>query len=432
MKIAIAGYGVEGKANVAYFSRIYPDAQLTIVDENEALDSAPVGVPTVFGPNAFGLLDGFDMVVRTAGLDPKKIKTDGRVWSATNEFFAKCPAPIIGVTGTKGKGTTSSYIASILRAHKKRVHLVGNIGTPALEVLSGVKPDDIVVYELSSFQLWDCERSPETAVVLMIEPDHLDVHASMEEYLAAKSNIRRHQNPHQICWYAPGNQYSEWIAHSNTEGVAKPFGVSGVPDSVYVSGGSFWRNDDELCTTDAVVLPGEHNITNACAALSAALPYLDGDFSKVEAGLRSFSGLAHRLKYVAEKHGVRYYDDSIATTPGSAIAALQAFDQPKTIILGGSDKGADYTEVVETCRAVNAHVVAVGKTGERIAELCEENGVTCTRLKANDDMRRIVSVCRDITPAGGVVILSPASASFDQYKNYSDRGDQFIMAVEQL
>lgn len=432
MKIAIAGYGVEGKENARYFGQLYPGAEMVVVDERDDLAESVVGLPVVFGEGAFSTLQDYDLVIRTAGLDPKKISTDGRIWSATNEFFVKCPAPIIGVTGTKGKGTTSSYIAAILRAHHKRVHLVGNIGTPALGVLGEIQPDDIVVYELSSFQLWDLERSPDTAVVLMIEPDHLDVHASMEEYLAAKSNIRRHQNPHQSCWYAPDNDFSSWIARSSSEGLARAFASRGVHGSVYVENGSFWVNDEEICTTDAVVLPGAHNLMNACAALSAALSYLDGDFSRAEAGLRSFSGLDHRLKYVAEKHGVRYYDDSIATTPGSAIAALQSFDQPKIIILGGSDKGADYQPVIEMCRTVGAHVVVVGATGDRIAALCEQLAVKYTKLSTGASMTQIVHATAEIALPGSVVILSPASASFDQYKNYSDRGDQFIAAVENL
>ncbi|HBO64572.1 TPA: hypothetical protein DD425_01270, partial [Candidatus Saccharibacteria bacterium] len=166
MKIAIAGYGVEGEQNYTYWSQD-PSNDITIVDQSETPSRPlPEGVTTYLAPDAFEHLQGYDMVVRTAGLSPYKIKTDGTVWSATNEFFEKCPAPIIGVTGSKGKGTTSSFIASMLEAAGRKVWLVGNIGTPALSTLSQIQQEDIVVYELSSFQLWDVERSPETAVVL--------------------------------------------------------------------------------------------------------------------------------------------------------------------------------------------------------------------------------------------------------------------------
>ena len=168
MKIAIAGYGVEGRANYEYWNT--PENQVVIVDERDIPTNELPSIDTsvITGTDAFARLEGYDMVVRTAGLAPSKIRTDGKIWSSTNEFFEKCPAPIVGVTGSKGKGTTSSLIAGILRAAGKKVHLLGNIGVPALSALSEIEPDDIVVYELSSFQLWDIKRSPNVAVVLHI------------------------------------------------------------------------------------------------------------------------------------------------------------------------------------------------------------------------------------------------------------------------
>lgn len=425
MKVAIAGYGVEGKASYQYWRAL--GHEVTIVDERElSAYDLPYGASAMLGAGVFEELDEFDLVVRTAGLNPKKLHTDN-VWSGTREFFAKCPAPIIGITGTKGKGTTSGFIANILKAAGKNVHLVGNIGTPALEVLPNVRAEDVVVYELSSFQLWDLEKSPHVAVVLMIEADHLDVHANMEEYVAAKANIRRHQNENDVCLYHPTNELSATIA--NLRPGAKRYGTS-EDGAVYVNENTFFVQNDPICSTDAMQLPGSHNLENACAAISAARVFTS-DNQAIEQGLRAFEGLDHRLKLIAEKAGVKYYDDSIATTPGSAIAALRAFAQPKVIILGGSDKGVDYRELVEVCGQTQTQVIAIGQTGAKIAELCRQDGVEVVEL-GQTTMSEVVAVAQEKAKPGSVVILSPASASFDMFKNYADRGDQFIEAVSAL
>lgn len=435
MKIAIAGYGVEGRLNYRYFTT---RGDVTIVDERTQLSDIPEGAKTLLGPGVFGQLQDFDVVIRTAGLSPHKISTNGKIWSATNEFFVACRTDIIGVTGTKGKGTTASLIDSILRAAGKQTVLVGNIGRPALDALEEANQADVVVYELSSFQLWDIEKSPQIAVVLMLEPDHLDVHADMAEYVAAKANIRRFQGMDGICFYHPTNPYSRQIAetdawagdeHEHHEFMenAHRFNDPSDSSSVYVREGSFRIGDHEICSTEALQLPGAHNLENACAAISAAWLYTVDD-GAVEAGLRAFTGLDHRLKLVGEYAGIRYFDDSIATTPGSAIAAVRAFKQPKVLILGGSDKGADYKELVELCQETHTKVVAIGQTGVAIAELCRQRGVVVEEVGAAT-MERIVEVATTLAAPGAVVILSPASASFDMFSSYSDRGDQFVSAV---
>lgn len=430
MKIAIAGYGVEGKANYDYYTS---RGEVTIVDERETLEDVPASAKTILGKGAFEKLDGFDLVVRTAGLAPKKLKTSGKIWSATNEFFEKCPAAIIGVTGSKGKGTTCSLIASILREAGETVRVVGNIGVPALSVLPEVKPTDIVVYELSSFQLWDLEKSPEIAVVLMIEPDHLDVHASFEEYVAAKSNIRKHQGKNDVCFYHPTNKYSRQIASASKQPNAYRYGAPGSPCSVYVKDGNFMVDDGVICPVDALQLPGKHNAEeNACAAINAALEF-NADYAAVERGLRAFTGLEHRLKFVREVKGVKYYDDSIATTPGSAIASMQAFDQPKIIILGGSEKGADFAEMAAVAAETNVKLaILIGSEAEKIEHLLKQKNVPLKNLGTDISMKEIVKTAEERAEPGDVVVLSPACASFGMFKNYKDRGDQFIAAVENL
>lgn len=426
MKIAIAGYGVEGRASYKYW--LDRGDSVTILDESPTA-KLPADVDSTQGPQVFDDLSAYDLVVRTAGLRPDKLKNAQKIWSATNEFFANCPAPIIGVTGTKGKGTTASLIASILKTAGHTVHLVGNIGQPALEVLPEIKPSDVVVYELSSFQLWDMEKSPQIAVVLMIEPDHLDVHRSIDEYVVAKTNITRYQTAEDTVIYHPTNPISKQIAAAGS-GWKIRYGV--VEDGgAYIKENKFFVQNDPICSVGTLQVVGQHNIENACAAITAALSY-DKNISKssIEKGLADFGGLPHRLKFVGEVNGVKYYDDSIATTPGSAIAAIKSFDEPKVIILGGSEKGATYEEIVDLCAQTDTKIVAIGQTGRKIQELSEARGAQSYRVEGG--MSEAVTTASQLAQANSVVILSPASASFDQYKNYADRGNQFAEAVAAL
>jgi len=427
MKIAIAGYGVEGQESFRYWSKL-PENEVTIVDEKGTGAPIPEGIPSIVGPDAFKQLEGFDLVIRTAGLAPNKIATSGRIWSATNEFFEKSPAPIIGVTGSKGKGTTASLIASILEEAGKKVWLVGNIGISALSVLEQIKPDDIVVYELSSFQLWDLQRSPQVAVVLFIEREHLDVHANMEEYVESKAQITKHQIPGDILIYNAENKYSVQIADSS---VAQKIGYPS-NDAAHVVDGWFYYGQQQLVSVNTLSIPGAHNVSNALAAIDAIWPFTQ-DVDAIEGGLSDFIGLPHRLAYVANVNNVEYYDDSIATTPSSAIAALRAFaDKPKVIILGGSTKGSEFNELAMELTRHDVQVILIGDEAARIAEALEIVGFTHYESIENATAELFTRRAAELALPGSVVLLSPAAASFGIFKNYADRGEQFIAAVNNL
>lgn len=428
MKVAVAGFGAEGQANNAYFLKQGHD--ITIVDERDLSPiNLPYGAKSILGKDAFSKLEGFDMVVRTAGLNPSKIKTDGKIWSGTNEFFAKCPAPIIGVTGSKGKGTTASLITAILRAAGYKVHLVGNIGLPAITELENITSQDIVVYELSSFQLWDATRSPHVSVVLYIEPEHLDVHKNFSEYINAKANIATHQTPNDIVIYNAANPYAIKISRESS-GAKIPFQHE---KTAHVSDGFFWFGQTKLCPISTLLLPGEHNLDNACAAITAAWKWVKAP-AVIAAGLSNFSGLPHRLKHVRTINNVAYYDDSIATTPGSAIAAIHAFEEPKILILGGSDKGADFKELAEEVSKTNVQtVILIGDQAPKIEKALKKAKVkNIVNLGSHVQMSDVVVRAHEIANDGIVVILSPACASFGMFKNYVDRGEQFIAAVNAL
>ena len=433
MKIAIAGYGLEGRANLEYFRAKFPEAEFVIFDENAKLENVPTDVEVVLGEGAFGQVQGFDLVIRTAGLAPRKIAQKDKHWSSTREFFAECPALIIGVTGSKGKGTTCSFITEILRAAGKKVHLLGNIGVAALEILPQIQPGDIVVYELSSFQLWDMDQSPRVAAMTLIEPDHLDIHINLEEYLEAKTHIFTFQKPGDVAVYNENDVLVKEMVESTTKqtkAIPIPFLNK---KFVHIKQGKFYYDTIEICSVDAVKLPGEHNLRNAAAAISAIWHIIDGDKEAVTRGLASFHGLPHRLKLVGEVGGVKFYDDSIATTPGSAIAAVKSFDEPKILILGGHDKGADYSPLGEAIEQSNIRqIFAIGANRAKVAEQISTKTTTPIRQLDSQKMSEIVQIISQTAESGDVVILSPAAASFDMFHDYKDRGEQFIAAVKEL
>lgn len=417
---------MEGEASYRYWSAD-ADNHITIFNETQPELTVPIEANIVVGQDAFAKMNGFDLVVRTAGLAPHKIITDGKIWSATNEFFASCPCRIIGVTGTKGKGTTASLITSILQAAGKKVWLVGNIGRPALDILANIKSTDIVVYELSSFQLWDLEKSPQTAVVLMIEPDHLNVHIDMAEYINAKANITKYQNDDDLLVYNQNNDYAVNIANGSN---AIKIGYMN-DSSAHVDGGYFYYGEQKICSVNTLKIVGKHNYDNACAAIDAIWG-VTNNVEFIVKGLGDFNGLDHRLKFVREINDVKYYDDSIATTPGSAIAALRAFDQPKVIILGGSSKGSDFSQLGREIARHQARAILIGESAELIVRAFEKNNFLDFEIVTDPTMPKIVNRAHQIANSGDVVILSPASASFGLFKNYADRGNQFINAVERL
>lgn len=431
MKVAIAGYGMEGEVSYHYYRQ--GGNEVVVLDEREQLSrDLPEGVRAMLGSDAFTGLDVYDVVIRTPALPPRKLVGAKKIWSATNEFFAQCPAPIIAVTGTKGKGTTSSLIAHILRMAGYTVHLLGNIGTPALELLPHIHADDVVVFEISSFQLWDLERSPHVAVVLMIEPDHLDVHADFDEYIQAKANIRRHQTSDDVCIYHHTNPYSSQIAHSSDVGTMIRY-RSRDRGSVFVDNGQFMVDTHSICSVDALQLVGDHNVENACAAITAARVYTQDD-SAIAEGLRSFTGLPHRLQFVREYNDVAYYNDSYSSAPGATIAALRSFTQPIILIAGGYDKHTEYYDLAEVVASMSniKCVYLMGQTREKIAHALDE--LVFDRYERCDEQTLAPIVARAVSIAepGDIVLLSPGCASFDMFANFTDRGQQFCKLVEAL
>lgn len=440
MKVAILGYGLEGQASARYFADRGDD--IVIHDGNTGLQT-PANIATVLGDKYLDDLDKYDLLVRSPGIYPGEILTknpgiETKITTQTNEFMRICPSKnVIGVTGTKGKGTTSSLIAKMLEAVGQKVHLGGNIGVPAFDLREkGIAETDWVVLELSNFQLIDLHTSPHIGVCLMMASEHLDWHPNQEDYYKSKTSLFRHQGPDDIAVYFAQNELSKQIA-GNGYGQKIPYYE---PPGAYIESGKLIIEGQTICSTDEIKLLGQHNWQNACAAVTVVWQIAQ-NIDALRQVLITFAGLEHRLEYLRELNGVSYYNDSFGTTPETAIVAIQSFDQPKAVILGGSEKHSDYTELIQiVSSAPNTTAILIGDMADKLKNLLDQAGSSnyvylgpTTTQQYLDEARKVAEqyIQKDISDKA-VVLLSTACASFDMYKNYKDRGNQFKQAVQEL
>ncbi len=446
MKIALIGFAGEGHAAYEYWNR--DGNEITICDRNTDLE-LPSGVNSQLGDDYLKNLGDFDVIVRTPALHPRLIieanpetpSISDKVTTVTNEFLRVCPTKnVIGVTGTKGKGTTSTLITKMLETAGKRVHLGGNIGIPALDLLkANIESSDWVVLELSSFQLIDIKNSPRTAVCLMVVPEHLDWHTDMPEYVRAKQQLFVHQKADDRAIYFAGSDLSKQIASAGPGVLTEYF----APPGAYVENDTIVIEDKVICQIGDVKLLGAHNLQNVCAAITSVWPVIQDSTPIVEV-LRSFTGLEHRLEKVRELDGITYYDDSFGTTPETAAVAVEAFAGPKVVIMGGSTKYADFTELARTVANNNVRqVILIGNT-EHPEYVCDSpkieaalhaagfEAITSLVKPGGAPITEIVETARKAAQQGDVVLLSAGCASFDMFENYKDRGNQFITAVKAL
>lgn len=434
MKVAILGFELEGKSALRYYGE--QGADITICDQNPDKD-IPEGIQGHLGPDYLKDLAEFDVIFRTPGLAPRTILAaspgvESKITTGLNEFLRVCPSHnTIGVTGTKGKGTTSTLISHMLQAVGKRVHLGGNIGVPPLDLLKKeILPTDYVVLELSSFQLIDLKQSPHIAVCLMVVAEHLDWHTDMQEYLSSKQQLFAHQLPDDITVYYADNDNSQVIASAG-QGMKIPYMTA--PGAI-IENNIISIDGQAISRTEEIKLRGEHNWQNVCAAITAVWQ-ISQDAAAMHSVITSFSGLPYRIEYRATKNGISYYNDSFASSLAAPLAALQAIPEPKVIIIGGFDRGLDVTELAagihEHQDSIRA-VLLVGATGPKMQKALQELGMPNLALSSAKNMTEIVKQASALAQKGDAVVLSPGFASFDMFKNFEDRGQQFNAAVEAL
>ncbi len=424
-KIAVIGEGIEGKSSAEFLKK--QGAEVEIRDKTQ-------------GENYLEGLDKFDLVVRSPGVrlsELERFVSKEKITSQTKLFMDLCPAKIIGVTGTKGKGTTSSLIYEMLKAEGKDAYLGGNIGLPPFEFLEKLDKDSWVVLEMSSFQLQDLTKSPHIAVVLMITSEHLDYHKDVYEYIESKRNILKYQVEGD---FAIIN--SDYIAsnESDLHTQGKVYFVSRereVEEGCFALANEIFLrvkgNTIPVIDTRELLLRGNHNHENACAATMAA--YLAGvkvrTLTKV---LESFKGLEHRLELVDTINGVEYYNDSFSTIPETTIAAIKSFKNPEILILGGSSKQSNFEElgeVIGSAENIKA-IIQIGEEWSRIKAEIKNVRPETLIIEGAKNMEQVIAAASKIAVPGDVVLLSPACASFDKFKNYKDRGEQFKNEVLKL
>ena len=438
-RIAVLGLGVSNRPLV----RLLLDfgCQVTGCDktpreklDGEVLELEKAGCALRVGEN---YLDGVeaDVVFRTPGMHPANpaiqalVSRGAQVTSEMEVFFEVCPCTILAVTGSDGKTTTTTLVSEMLKAEGKTVWLGGNIGTPLLPLVRQMQPSDFAVVELSSFQLMDMKRSPARAVITNLAPNHLDIHKDMAEYVQAKTNIFRYQDESGILILNADNPIT---AAFRGNGKTLFFSRQKEAD-VCLADGVICRHGEKVLKTSEILIPGVHNVENYMAAIAM----VDGLVSDetIRQVARTFGGVEHRIELVRVKDGVRFYNDSIASSPSRTIAGLRSFPEKVILIAGGYDKHIPYDVLgPEICAHVKKLFLG-GATGEKIRRAvisCPEYDPKALEITDCGSFEPAVRAAAAAAKAGDVVLMSPASAAFDQFKNFMVRGDFYKKLVKEL
>jgi UDP-N-acetylmuramoylalanine--D-glutamate ligase len=443
-RAAVVGVGVSNMPLIRYLLR--HGATVTACDRksdlgDRAAELLRLGVRTVLGENYLQPMAEHDLIFLTPGI-PKHLpeieaarRRGATIAGEITLVLRHCRAPVIGITGTAGKTTTTTVIGEIMMATGRQTFVGGNIGTPLIEQVDAIPPEAVVVLELSSFQMQLAESSPQFALLTNITPNHLDVHASLEDYISAKKRIFRFQGKQD--WTVLNADYLlVKECASEAPGRVAFFSRRGDPGG---EAAAFLREDQLIfrrgsrefptALTREVKLLGGHNLENLLAAM--AVTYLAGaSLQAVREVVTGFSGVEHRLEPIRTMNGIRWFNDSKATSPAETVAALETLEGPLILIAGGSDKGLPFEPMAElVCRKVKL-LILTGPTAPRIAQAVDAAGGVPTAFAAN--LEEAVLIARENAAAGDTVLLSPACASFDLYRNFEERGRHFKQLVNAL
>ena len=449
-KVAVIGAGVSHLDMIKMF--LAKGISVTVCDKAEKekfgtelyneLES--LGAKFALGEGYLDEMLKCDVIFRTPGMyynSPALTQARQKgivVTSETETFFDLCPCKIYAITGSDGKTTTTTLVSEFFKAEGKTVHLGGNIGKALLPMIESVKEDDVAVVELSSFQLLSMRESPDVAGITNITPNHLNVHGTMEEYIGAKCNLLLHQNAFSRAVLSYDNETTRELSDI-VRGTLRYFSRR-----VKVDNGAFLREDGMLCYNDYgkiteycrkedIRIPGMHNVENFLTAIAMTYPEVSAETVRKIA--KEFAGVEHRIEFVRELDGVKYYNNSIASSPTRVLACLASFDQKQILIQGGSDKGISFEPMADSICQKCKVLILMGETAQKIQDavtaspLFKDSGIKIIRVA---NMQEAVKAAHDNAVSGDIVSLSPACASFDMYRMFEERGKHFKQCVNEL
>jgi len=448
-KVAIIGLGISNIPLLDYFYGLHCKVSIFDKREEEKLDKQAVekiqnyAFELYTGPDAMKHLVGFDIIFRSPSCRPdtleivKELERGAILTSEIEMLMQTCPCPVIGITGSDGKTTTTNLVYHILKEKGYHCYLGGNIGIPLFTKVKEMRPEDIVVLELSSFQLMDMQVSPHISVITNISPNHLDIHKSYEEYIDAKKNIFKYQNENDILVINYDNTITRDFK-AETKGKVVYFSrKQKLDDGVICDGGIIKSCEDKvrrhILNTKDILLRGVHNHENICAAIAATASLVEPEV-QLEA-IKKFKGVEHRLEFVRELEKVKWYNDSIGTSPTRTIAGLNSFSEKIVLIAGGYDKHLDYTPIAKPIVANVSKLILMGATAPKIEEAVtqelEMQGKELPIYHCNT-LQETVEKAYEIANSDEIVLFSPASASFDMFKNFEERGEMFKELVQKV
>lgn len=443
-KTAVVGIGISNRPLIDFLLEL--GAKVTAFDKktkNEigsiAVEFEKKGVSLIVGEDYLDFLDGYEVIFKTPSMridNPALIKAKkagAYVTSEMEEFVKYCPAKVIGVTGSDGKTTTTTLIYNILKEEGYKTWVGGNIGTPLFTKITDIKPEDRVVLELSSFQLMTMDVSTQVAIITNLSPNHLDVHKDMEEYITAKKNIYKFQNDRDLLILNKDNDITLAMANEAKGRVMEFSRKFKVENGAYFKDGKLYILDKFVCNKEDIVIKGMHNVENFLSAFCATFDDVSIDSMKKVA--ITFSGVEHRSEFVRELDKVKYYNDSIASSPTRTLASLRAFETKVILIAGGYDKHIPFEPLAEQGLTMIKKLILLGNTKDKIEEtfnkVMKDKNIYIPIIKVNTLEDAVINARNEAEP-GDIVTLSPSCASFDMFPNFEVRGNKFKEIVNDM